>query len=206
MIQTTQLTKLLLLLSAIIFTLPIHASIKCWKTKDGVRECGYQVPDEYRKTRIEILNKNGVVVRIIEAPKNKKQLAEQARRDKALAKIADRKRRDRILLRTFTTERDLIIARDNRVTAVRSLVEITESNNSTVRFNLQSLREQAGNYERGGKELPKSLIAKIEKGDVQIHNNNEYIKKRLSEIAKIKKDYKFDLERFRYLKEQQKRR
>lgn len=208
MIQQVQFTKLFLLIITIAIALadPANASIKCWKTTKGIRECGYQVPNNYRKTRIEILNKNGVVVRIIDAAKNKAQLAEETRHKKQLAKIAERKRKDRILLRTFTTERDLIIARDNRITAVQGLIEITQSNISSVQFNLRNLREQAGNYERGGKKLPKSLLEKIKHNDTQILNSNKYIKKRLSEITKIKKDYKFSLERFRYLKSQQKRR
>lgn len=205
MIQRPHIARLFLVSIAVIIACPAHASIKCWKTKSGTRECGYQVPDEFRKTRIEILNKNGIVVRVIEAPKTKAQLAEHARKKKALAKIAERKRRDRNLLRTFTTERDLINARDNRITAVQSLIEIIKSNNSNVQFNLQRLRERAGNYERSGKKLPKTLLSDIKKSDSQILNNNNYIDKKLSEIAKIKKDYKFDLERFKYLRAQQKR-
>ncbi len=205
MIPFATITRYSLLTTAIILSFPAHAGIKCWKTADGVRECGYQVPNEYQKGRIEVLNKNGVVVRIIAAPKNKEELAEDARHKKQLAKIAERKRKDRLLLRTFTTERDLIIARDNKVSAVQSLIEITQSNNNNVQYNLQNLREQAGNYERGGKPLPKSLLEKIKSSDAQISYNNTNIKKRQSEIAKIKKEYKFNLERFRYLKDQQKR-
>ncbi|MFV2059194.1 MAG: hypothetical protein ACC653_00840 [Gammaproteobacteria bacterium] len=203
--QRSAFTKQILLLSAIVIINPAHAGIKCWKTDKGVRECGYQIPDEYRKTRIEILNKNGIVIRVIAAPKNKEQLAEQARIDKAIAKIAERKRKDRILLRTFTTERDLIIARDNRITAVQSLIEISKSNNNAIQVNLSDLRERAGNYERGGQTLPKKLLSNIKKNESQIASNNAYIKKKENDISKIKKAYKFDLERFNYLKEQQKR-
>jgi hypothetical protein len=192
-----------MLCSALLISLPATAGIKCWRTQTNVRECGYQVPNEYRKTRIEVLNKNGVVVRVIAAPKNKAELAEEARHQKELDKIAERKRKDRLLLRTFTTERDLIIARDNRVKAVQSLIDITQSNNSNVEFNLRNLRERAGNYERGGQKLPKSLIEEIKNSDAQILYNNTNIKKRILEITKIKKDYKFNLERFRYLKSQQ---
>ncbi len=206
MIQLLQFSKLVLLVAAFIFANPVYAGIKCWKTKKGVRECGYQVPNAYRETRIEILNKNGVVVRVIAAPKNAEELAEEARHKKKLAKIAERKRKDRLLLRTFTTERDLIIARDNRLTAVQSLIDITQSNNNNVQYNLRTLRERAGDFERSGKKLPKSLIEDIKNSDAQILYNNRNIEKRKLEIAKIKKSYKFNLERFRYLKSQQKRR
>ncbi len=206
MIQLLQFSKLVLLVAAFIFANPVYAGIKCWKTKQGVRECGYQVPNAYRETRIEILNKNGVVVRVIAAPKNAEELAEEARHKKKLAKIAERKRKDRLLLRTFTTERDLIIARDNRLTAVQSLIDITQSNNNNVQYNLRTLRERAGDFERSGKKLPKSLIEDIKNSDAQILYNNRNIEKRKLEIAKIKKSYKFNLERFRYLKSQQKRR
>jgi len=201
--QLTPITTVVMLCTALLVSLPASAGIKCWRTQTNVRECGYQVPNEYRKTRIEVLNKNGVVVRVIAAPKNKAELAEEARHKKELAKIAERKRKDRLLLRTFTTERDLIIARDNRVKAVQSLIDITQSNNNNVEFNLRNLRERAGNYERGGQKLPKSLVEDIKNSDAQILYNNANIKKRILEIATIKKDYKYSLERFRYLKSQQ---
>jgi hypothetical protein len=203
--QRSPFTNLLLLLFSIVIINPAYAGIKCWKTDKGVRECGYQVPDEFRKTRIEILNKNGIVIRVIAAPKNKEQLAEQARINKEIAKIAERKRKDRILLKTFTTERDLIIARDNRITAVQSLIEITKSNISNIQESQESLRERAGNYERGGQKLPNKLINEMKNNETQIATNNTYIKKKELEISKIKKAYKYDLDRFKYLKEQQKR-
>ncbi|VAX01482.1 hypothetical protein MNBD_GAMMA22-1973 [hydrothermal vent metagenome] len=206
MIQLSQFSTIFLLCNAFIFANPANAGIKCWKTTKGVRECGYQVPTEYRDTRIEILNKSGIVVRVLAAPKNAEQLAEEARHKKELAKIAERKRKDRLLLRTFTTERDLIIARDNRLTAVQSLINITQSNNNNVQYNLRALRERAGDFERSGTKLPKSLIEEIKNSDAQILYNNRNIEKRKLEVAKIIKSYKLDLERFRYLKKQQKSR
>ena len=41
-----------------------HATIKCWKNKDNVRECGQAVPQEYSQQRIEVINSKGIVIKV----------------------------------------------------------------------------------------------------------------------------------------------
>lgn len=198
-------SQLLLLICLLLGISSVDAGIKCWRTASNGRECGYQVPVKYLNTRIEVINNNGMVVRIIEAKKNKQQLAAEAKRKQAEKKIAARKRKDRILLLTYTTERDLLIARDNRIAALQGLIDITESNNNNVRFNLAQLRERAANYERSGKEVPKNLLTKIKNNGSQIKNNSAYITKRRIDVKHITKNYANDLKRFRHLKNIQKK-
>ena len=114
-------------------------SIKCWVNKQNVRECGFQVPVEYVRQRIEILNSRGMVVKVIKAAKTKAQLKQDARLAAQKAQQERQAEKDRLLLKTYTTERDLIIARDYKITAIESLVQITESNNLNIGKSLESL-------------------------------------------------------------------
>ena len=108
------------------------ANINCWRNNLGIRECGSVVPPEYSQQRIEVINERGVVVKVIEAAKTPEELADE-REQKRLqeAEEAVRKeqaRLDAILLNAYTTERDLILARDNNLKSAKGQIDISKGN------------------------------------------------------------------------------
>ena len=94
------------------------ARFKCWTNDEGVRECGNVVPPKYSQKQHEEVNNQGVTVRQITRAKTKEEIereekaaAEKAAREKEVARIAKiRAAKDRVLLDTFTTEDDLVLA------------------------------------------------------------------------------------------------
>lgn len=178
----------------------LASSIKCWVNKQNVRECGFQVPVEYARQRIEILNNRGMVVRVIQAAKTKAQLKQDARLAALRAQQERQAEKDRLLLKTYTTERDLIIARDNKITAIESLVEITESNNLNIGKSLESLQERAANYERSGEAPPKEILAIMKKSKNKIADNLKFIEAKRNKQSEIRKIYAGYLKRFKELK------
>jgi len=178
--------------------------IKCWKNDLGIRECGQIVPPEYSQRRIELLNDRGLVVKVIEPPKTREQLEqerEQARERKAQeAARKEQARQDTILLNSYTTERDLIIARDTNIKAAQGQLDIAVGNLKMLQNSLGDLQSRAGNYERSGKKPPKGLINEINKTKRQIADKQKGIAKRKEEKAVIEKRFAKDLARFRKLK------
>ncbi|UCE89219.1 MAG: hypothetical protein JSW10_13200 [Pseudomonadota bacterium] len=172
-------------------------SIKCWTNKEGVRECGYQVPNEHLEQRVETLNERGIVVEVEDASVSAE---EKAARQKAQAAQAEQDRRDRLLLRVYTTERDLIIARDNRVAAINALIEVTNANTNGLLAKLEKLQEEAANYERKGKNAPQRLMDNMGKLGRSIENNNAFVANKQLELAEVERKYDADLKRFRELK------
>jgi hypothetical protein len=148
----------LLFLSVLVGTLvstPCHAAggkssgalIKCWKNDLGVRECGQIVPPEYSQRRIEVLNDRGLVVQIIEPPKTPAQLEqereEQQKRKAQEAAKKEQEHLDTILLNSYTTERDLLIARDTNVKAAQGQLDIAEGNLKLLQNSLADLQNRA---------------------------------------------------------------
>lgn len=179
-------------------------TIKCWKNDLGIRECGNTVPPEYSQRRIEVLNDRGLVVDVIEPPKSREQLEkERIEEQKRKAQEAARKEQahqDAILLNSYATERDLIIARDTNVRAVKGQLDIAENNLKMLQNSLADLQTQAGNYERSGKQPPKKLIDQINNTKQQIAKKQAVIEQRKQEKTAMEEHFENLLTRFRKLK------
>lgn len=171
--------------------------IKCWTNAEGIRECGNHVPAEFSQKRVEVMNEQGVVVEVQAAAKTKEQAARDAERAR-LQKVEDEK--NQLLLRAYTTERDLLIARDNKVAAIQGIIDLTSSNNTSLQESLVALEGRAANYERSGKSAPEALMHEMESTQRQIRNNERYITAKQKEMERITASYNNDLERFRKLK------
>jgi hypothetical protein len=194
-------TIILLTISVLLPMGAAQANIKCWINKDGVRECGQAVPQEYSQQRIEVINSKGIVVRVIPA----KEELDAIRRQEKLRKAEERKkaaarRKDLILLQTYTTERDLLLSRKHNLQAVDGIINITNSNTNTLKENLTILEKSAADYERNGEQIPDELLSDMANLKNQIKDNEEFIAKK--KLAKQATEAKFDadLKRFRELK------
>lgn len=179
--------------------------IKCWQGHENIRECGAVVPPEFSQQRIEILNERGIVIKVLPAAKTKAELVEIARQEKIeqqkQQRITEQKRKDNILLQTYTTERDLRIGNANKMTAIKNIIDITGSNTRSLQKNLIKLQKRAADYERSGQTMPEILSADMENLMRQIKDNDEFIAKKQKAIIDLNKQYDANLERYRLLKQ-----
>jgi hypothetical protein len=179
-------------------------SIKCWTNEEGVRECGAAVPPEYSQQRVEVINERGIVVEVKEAAKTKEQLAEEARlaklKEEELRRQEKARLRDTILLSTFTTERDLKISYDDKIAAIRGVIDITNTSTNTLNENLKNAQKKAANYERAGEKPPVRVFEEMDDLKRQIKDNNKFIAQKQEDIKALQRQYESDIKRFRELK------
>lgn len=180
---------------------PALAEIKCWHNKDNVRECGQAVPPEYSQKRIEVINSKGITVKVYPA----KEELDEIRRQKKLQEAEERKkaakrRQDLILLQTYTTENDLLLAKQQNLRAIDAIIELTDGNTNVLKDDLKELEKNAADFERSGEKPPAQLITDMDNLKRQIKDNQEFIEKK--KLAKQQTSDKFDadLRRFRELK------
>ena len=199
----------LISLITLILLLALHhtaqaKTIKCWQNNVGVRECGSAVPPEYSQSRIEILNDRGLVVKVIEAAKTPSELAAEKERERIAKEQEDlrkeRERLDSILLNTYTTERDVLLARDTNLKAAQGQIDISKGNLKLLQSNFDDLQKQAANYERAGKEPPKHLITKLDKAREQVKLKKIHIENKEASKKEMLDRFKRDLARFKELK------
>ena len=183
---------------------PAHARIKCWTNKDDVRECGNVVPPEYSQKGHEELSDQGIVINRKERAKTPEELEEE-RRLAAIQAEEDRKARkkeiaDRVLLDTFASEDDLVLARDGKLAAIKQTIHVTESRIKKLQKSLNEIMSMAAEMERRGKPPADGTQNEIDAVRAQIAENRAYIKTLRKEQDAVRNAFESDLTRFKELK------
>jgi len=196
-----------ILLILFCLSLPAHAELKKWIDKDGQIHYGDKIPPQYLRKEHQIINKEGVVVENVPAAKTEEQLL-QEKRQARIDKIKSEKKRqqdfkDKVLIDTYTTERDLLKAREERVSTFTSLIDLTGTIIKSNEEQLERLLKRKAEFERFQKELPVHMKAQEEILRQQIIANQGYVKDQKIERQKIIDRFEKDLARFLYLKEQE---
>ena len=196
-------------LSILNLTLPSHAArIKCWTNSEGVRECGNTVPPEYAQQGHTEKSATGLTTGSTARAKTKEELTKEAtERERAEAERIERERveaiqaeQDRVLLRTYSTEEDLLYARDGQLTAIDSRIRHTEQVTADLEASLAKLKSKAAKQERGGKKVDQNLREQIDATQSRIDDNRAFIAARNQERVEINQTFAVDLKRWRTLK------
>lgn len=181
------------------------AGIKCWTNDEGVRECGNAVPPEYAQQGHKEISEQGIVVdekeRALtdeEIEARERQAAIEAEKERALE---EQRRKDAILLQTFSSEEDIITARDYKISAMEAQIKLAESRIDKLQADLDKRIEQAAVEERAGRKPPEALLEDIDSLRRQIETNKQFITDTRTEQERVRAEYDADLERFRELKQ-----
>ena len=149
------------------------AKIKCWKNKEGFRECGNTVPLEYAQQAHEEKSESGVT----KGKKGAARDAETARAERlakhkaAKAARLEQKRRqkqavkDRVLLDTFATEEDVDLVHNQNMGAIQSRINHSKDHIGKLEETLAEMQKAAADEQRAGKKVSDKELADID--DVQ---------------------------------------
>ena len=180
------------------------SGIKCWTNSEDVKECGNVVPPEYSQEGHSEVSEQGITTNTTDRAKTpeelaaeKQAIAEQEVRNEIAAKIATH---DRVLLDTFTTEEDLLLARDGKLAAIDTRILHTQQIATDLEHKLSNLEEDAANQERAGKHLDDELLGNITSLQSQIGQNSSFILDRQKEKELLTEQFELDLARYRQLK------
>lgn len=188
----------------------VQATMYKWVDDEGQMHFGDKIPPKYLVKEHDELNEQGVTTRhsdAVKTPKTAEEKAEQQRlvKEKKQAELVEKKKkqRDRVLLDTYTTERDLVVARDSRLEAVGSQIQLAETIIQDSNKKIESMEKQVAQIEASNREVPAYLNEQIdiEKQQVVVQTKvMEGHKKRSDEISEQFNGY---LERFKVLKAEQ---
>ena len=118
----------LFILFFVIFS-PVQAKMFKWADEEGNVHFGDKVPNQYLNKEHKELNAQGAIIK--EHEEIKPETEEQKREKRRLVRLEREEeekarkqaKQDRVLLDTYTTERDLTAARDARLDAVGSQLQ-----------------------------------------------------------------------------------
>lgn len=203
--RSTLFTMLVVLLCS---SFAVQAKTYRWVDEKGQMHFGDSIPAKYQRKAHYELNDSGIVVKRNAAAKT----AEQRREARLLAKERklalkmerERKQRERVLLDTYTTERDLIVARDARLDAVNSQIQLSESIIRDSNKKIESLEKRVADIQASDREVPADLFRSIENHQQQIALYNVVKTGHEKHRDVVATQFKGYIESFRALKVEQK--
>ena len=150
------------------------------------------------------LDERGIKIETVEAAKTPEQIraeAEVERLRQERQKLIDQQRaEDRVLLRTFRSEDDIIMTRDGQLQAVDSSIKITQSNIKRLKLRLEEMQREAATRELSGNRISKKLQEEIDDKNLALKEAYESIVNREHDKDRIRKSFAQDMQRFRELK------
>ncbi len=150
------------------------------------------------------MNERGLVVDKTDRAKTPEELQreEEATRARLAAERAKREQdaADQMLLLTFGSVDDMIMARDGRLAAADAMIRLTRGNVGRRQDSLRKLRTEAADLERTGKPIPGPLSKNIGDSERSIQDAYAAILDREREKQAIRASFASDLTRFRQLK------
>jgi hypothetical protein len=186
-------------LGVLLLSATLQAQMYRWTDPDGRVHYSDSPPPEAERRELRVLDERGLTVRELDRPRTREEI-EEARRQEALEarrrqEQEAQEHRDRILLQSFGSERELIAARDDRVTIVDGSLDITEEKIRRLEeqvARLEQRRERSGSPE----ELDEDIVSLERQLGLQLRHRDE----RLEERQRIIDQFGADLERLRELK------
>ncbi len=189
-------------------SLSAQAKMYKWVDDEGQMHFGDKIPTKYLVKEHDELNEHGVRVKHKAAAKTPEEKAEARRikyeQKKAALIVKKKKQRDRVLLDTYTTERDLIVARDSRLDAVGSQIQLAETIIRDSNKKVESMDIQIIEIQESNREVPLELYDRLDNEKEQVVVQTKVMeshKKRRDEISVQFNGY---IERFKVLKAEQK--
>lgn len=174
-----------------------------WVDEDGQVHYSDRVPPQYSTHERKEINEQGRTLKVYEAPKTPEQKIAEKRLaiiEAARKKIAEKRfRHDRTLLATYSSDEDMMLARDGKIAAVESLIQLTHRRIKSMQKRLLKLTDEAAEYERSGKKLPVGLQKQIANNRQQITQNQNFVKDKEREMVDIRLQFDADINRFNEL-------
>jgi len=178
-----------------------------WVDDEGRVHFGDRIPVQFQLKAHDEMNQRGIVLKHREAAKTPEQRAEARLLEKERKKIElaekKRKQRDRVLLDTYTTERDLIVARDSRLEAVGSQVQLAETIISDSNKTIESLEKQVVQIKASNREVPADIYQRIDSEKQQVKVQSQVKQGHIKRRNEITIQFNGYVKRFKVLKAEQ---
>jgi hypothetical protein len=205
------LFSVLLLATALcpVFNLANAGALYKWIDEDGQIRYSDRLPAAQVKKKHHQLNSQGVVLSTREAAKSEAELAADAaarlklEKEEAIqAKLdEEQNKKDQVLLLTFSNEKELGLARSDRIEVLDSVIQLISKSIAATQQTLDELQTSADEiYLSKGREVPGGLAQKIEHFSRKKESRSAQLDSKMLEKEKINEQYEIDLARYRLLK------
>jgi len=202
---------LLVLFIALCFVVP-EAMAKKGKGKmyryrnaEGVLVMDYQVPVELVGNGYEVINDEGIVIKVVPRElteeERKEKDAEEKRQKAAQAEEERLRKWDETLMLRYSTVEDIEAARDRAMRDLEIRLSILKSNRRSLKQKVENYQAEAADMERRGMEVDIERLRAMETLQSEIAATERAILDREGDIEEMAATYQLDIERFEMLQE-----
>jgi len=165
----------------------------------------YQVPPEYAAKGYEVLNEEGIVIKVVPRELTKEELEQQSIREMQAAAAAAEEERlkkwDESLLLRYSTIEDIEAAQERALRDLRIRVSILKSNTRSLKQQVENYQSVAADIERSGGTVDVARLTTIEDLQSEIAATERSIVDRKREIQLVQESFEKDIGRFHMLLE-----
>ncbi len=185
-------------------TSPAAAKLYKWVDEDGNVFYSDQIPPDQATKRHQLLDERGIVRKNVRRAKTPEEIAEERRQKELQAERERMERaqavRDQILLETFPSERDLILARDDRLASVDSAITLATKTLDDLRGRWEKLDTQMKSLQAERQPIPGNLAINHRQMSKQVESHSRALESRKEERDNIVAQFEADLLRYRELR------
>jgi Domain of unknown function (DUF4124) len=174
-----------------------------WVDENGNTYYADKIPPQHSKYQRSKLNDQGVTVDVIEKSKTKAEIERENKLNELRAAeqrlLQDHLDRDRSLLRTFRSEKEIEDTFKAKLSTLEIIETVTLANISRLESQLDTQEKLAADFETRGKAAPEAVVTNILGYRKQIAGTREKIRELESQKLELRKSFAADLERFKAL-------
>ena len=189
---------------ALLLPAGVAAKLYRWVDEEGRVHYSDRVPPDQVKQARTRLDARGIEVEKVDRAKTPEELAREEElkrlKEEEQRLIEEQRQKDRVLLRTFRTEDDILMTRDGKLTTIDASIQIIRSNIRRLKLKLAEMQRNAANLEREGRKISANYLKEIENTRQQLKSYYTAIIRKEQSKETIRQQYAADLERFRELK------
>lgn len=190
----------------LLLVLPIQAhsrDLYRYTNNEGNMVVDDRVPTEYAGKGYEIINGDGIVLRVVPRVLTGKELeqlnVEQQLEQVELAEKERLRKWDETLLLRYSNVEDIEAARGRALSDLRIRVSILKSNTRFLKQQVENHQAGAADIERNGGTVDVSRLAAIEDLQSEIATTERAIADREAEVVRAKDKFQLDIDRFQML-------
>ena len=189
-----------LLLAA--FAVTAEAKLYKWVDDKGKTHYGETIPPEYADRDNVLLNEKGRIIKRNEkltAEGKKAQEETEAKKRVEDETAKEQRRKDKMLLNTYSNEKEIDLARDRNLQQVEALINSIQLLQKSAQESLENYQTEAKENTASGKKIPASLRSDIADAENRINRLKSRLTKAQEKADKVRTDFGEDKKRYREL-------
>lgn len=165
-------SRVMICVIAVLFVASADAGLYRWVDDNGNVHYGDKVPERYLNKEHNELNEQGALVKKHDRAMSADEKAVKKKQEAEIKRQENERRaqalRDRVLTDTYTTERDLVAARDARLEAIDSQLQLSKDIIESSKVKVKKTEQLIQNLKTSGRQAPDATYAKLEREKQQL--------------------------------------